>query len=50
LLFNITQDTVVRLLPPFLIEEKHVDSAVRILKRHLGAAQKAARQANVATA
>jgi len=50
LLFNITQDTVLRLLPPFLIEEKHVDSAVRILKRHLAAAQKAARQANVATA
>ena len=43
LLFNITQDTVVRLLPPFLIEEKHVDAAIRILKRHLAAAQKAAK-------
>ena len=26
LLFNITQDTVIRLLPPFLLEEKHVDA------------------------
>src|SRR5664279_1077595 len=39
LLFNITQDTVIRLLPPFLLEEKHVDAAMRILKRHLAAAQ-----------
>jgi len=45
LLFNITQDTVVRLLPPFLLEEKHVDAGVRILKRHLAAAQKAAKKA-----
>ena len=45
LLFNITQDTVVRLLPPFLLEEKHVDAGLRILKRHLAAAQKAEKQA-----
>src|SRR5208337_1839578 len=45
LLFNITQDTVVRLLPPFLLEEKHVDAGMRILKRHLAAAQKAEKQA-----
>ena len=45
LLFNITQDTVVRLLPPFLLEEKHVDAGIRILKRHLAIAQKAAKQA-----
>jgi acetylornithine/N-succinyldiaminopimelate aminotransferase len=45
LLFNITQDTVIRLLPPFLLEEKHVDAGVRILKRHLAAAQKAAKKA-----
>ena len=45
LLFNITQDTVVRLLPPFLLEEKHVDAGVRILKRHLAIAQKAAKRA-----
>jgi predicted acetylornithine/succinylornithine family transaminase len=48
LLINITQDTVVRMLPPFLLEEKHVDAGVRILKRHLAAAQKAAKQAKVA--
>jgi len=48
LLFNITQDTVVRFLPPFLLEEKHVDAGIRILKRHLTAAQKAAKQAKVA--
>ncbi len=48
LLFNITQDNVVRFLPPFLIEEKHVDAAVRILKRHLAAAQKAAKKAKAA--
>jgi predicted acetylornithine/succinylornithine family transaminase len=45
LLFNITQDTVVRLLPPFLVEEKHVDAGIRILKRHLAAAQKATKKA-----
>ena len=45
LLVNITQDTVVRMLPPFLLEEKHVDAGVRILKRHLAAAQKATKQA-----
>ena len=45
LLINITQDTVVRVLPPFLLEEKHVDRGIRILKRQLAAAQKAAMQA-----
>ena len=34
-LFNSTQDTVVRFLPPFLLEEKHVDKGVRVLKRLL---------------
>jgi acetylornithine/N-succinyldiaminopimelate aminotransferase len=48
LLFNITQDTVVRFLPPFLLEEKHVDAGMRILKRQLADAQKAAKQAKVA--
>jgi predicted acetylornithine/succinylornithine family transaminase len=48
LLVNITQDTVVRMLPPFLIEEKHVDAGMRILKRHLAAAQKATKRAKVA--
>jgi len=41
LLVNVTQDTVVRMLPPFLLEEKHVDAGIRILKRQLTAAQKA---------
>ena len=48
LLFNITQDNVVRLLPPFLLEAKHVDAGVRILKRHLAAAQKEAKKTKVA--
>jgi len=40
LLFNVTQDTVLRFLPPFLLEEKHVDKGVRILRKLLAAAQK----------
>ncbi|HTS34257.1 MAG TPA: aspartate aminotransferase family protein [Candidatus Solibacter sp.] len=35
-LFNSTQDTVVRFLPPFLMEEKHVDKGIRVLKKLLG--------------
>jgi len=34
-LFNSTQDTVVRFLPPFLLQEAHVDKGIRILKRLL---------------
>jgi acetylornithine/N-succinyldiaminopimelate aminotransferase len=34
-LFNSTQDTVLRFLPPFLLEEKHVDKGIRTLKRVL---------------
>jgi acetylornithine/N-succinyldiaminopimelate aminotransferase len=34
-LFNSTQDTVVRFLPPFLLQEKHVDKGIRVLKRLL---------------
>src|SRR5579864_2664725 len=41
-LFNSTQDTVVRFLPPFLLEEKHVDKGIRVLKKLLGRKQKAA--------
>jgi acetylornithine/N-succinyldiaminopimelate aminotransferase len=41
-LFNSTQDTVVRFLPPFLMEEKHVDKAIRVLKKLLGKKRKAA--------
>jgi predicted acetylornithine/succinylornithine family transaminase len=45
LLINVTQDSVLRFLPPFLIQEKHVDVAMRILKRQLKAAQKDAKSA-----
>ena len=41
-LFNSTHDTVVRFLPPFLMEEKHVDKGIRVLKKLLGKAKKAA--------
>jgi acetylornithine/N-succinyldiaminopimelate aminotransferase len=43
LLINVTQDTVLRFLTPFLLQEKHVDAGVRILKKHLAAAQKQAK-------
>jgi len=35
-LFNSTQDTVLRFLPPFLLQEKHVDRGIRVLKKLLG--------------
>jgi acetylornithine/succinyldiaminopimelate/putrescine aminotransferase len=35
-LFNVTQDKVLRFLPPFLLEEKHVDKGIRVLKKLLG--------------
>jgi acetylornithine/N-succinyldiaminopimelate aminotransferase len=35
-LFNSTQDTVLRFLPPFLLQEKHVDKGIRVLKKFLG--------------
>jgi acetylornithine/N-succinyldiaminopimelate aminotransferase len=41
-LFNSTQDTVVRFLPPFLLEEKHVDKGIRVLKKLLGRKRTAA--------
>jgi len=41
-IFNSTQDTVVRFLPPFLLEEKHVDKGIRVLKKLLGKKRKAA--------
>ncbi len=41
-LFNSTQDTVVRFLPPFLLEEKHVDKGIRVLKKLLGKRRKVA--------
>jgi predicted acetylornithine/succinylornithine family transaminase len=41
-LFNSTQDTVVRFLPPFLMEEKHIDKGIRVLKKLLGKKRAAA--------
>ena len=43
LLINVTQDNVLRFLTPFLLEEKHVDSGIRILRKELAAAQKQAK-------
>ena len=34
-LFNSTQDTVLRFLPPFLLEEKHVDRGIKVLRKLL---------------
>jgi len=39
-LFNSTQDTVVRFLPPFLLQVKHVDKGIRVLKKLLGKKRK----------
>jgi acetylornithine/succinyldiaminopimelate/putrescine aminotransferase len=39
-LFNSTQDTVVRFLPAFLMEEKHVDRGIRVLSKLLGRRKK----------
>jgi predicted acetylornithine/succinylornithine family transaminase len=41
-LFNSTQDTVVRFLPPFLLQEQHVDKGIRVLRRFLGKRQRRA--------
>jgi acetylornithine/N-succinyldiaminopimelate aminotransferase len=41
-LFNSTQDTVLRFLPPFLMEEKHIDKGIRVLKKLLGRKRQAA--------
>ncbi|MGA3213758.1 MAG: aminotransferase class III-fold pyridoxal phosphate-dependent enzyme, partial [Terriglobales bacterium] len=32
---NSTQDTVLRFLPPYLLQEKHVDKALRMLRKLL---------------
>jgi acetylornithine/N-succinyldiaminopimelate aminotransferase len=41
-LFNSTQDTVLRFLPPFLLQEKHVDKGIRVLKKLLGKKRRSA--------
>jgi predicted acetylornithine/succinylornithine family transaminase len=43
LLINVTQDNVLRFLTPFLLEEKHVDAGMRILRKQLALAQKQAK-------
>ena len=43
-LINSTQDTVIRFLPPFLVQEKHVDKLIRVLKKLLGKKQTRANQ------
>jgi acetylornithine/N-succinyldiaminopimelate aminotransferase len=45
-LFNVTQDTVLRFLPPFLLEEKHVDRGIKVLKKLLGKKRKKAKVAS----
>ncbi len=50
LLFNVTQDDVLRFLTPFILEEKHVDKGMSILKKQLAAAQKQAKAEKKATA
>src|SRR5271169_6164900 len=35
-LFNSTQNTVLRFLPPFLLQKKHVDKGMRVLRKLLG--------------
>src|SRR5581483_772172 len=39
-LFNSTQETVLRFLPPFLLQEKHVDRGMRLLRKLLRKARK----------
>jgi acetylornithine/N-succinyldiaminopimelate aminotransferase len=50
LLINVTQDNVLRFLTPFLLEEKHVDKGVGILRKQLAAAQKQAKAEKKASA
>jgi len=40
-LFNSTQDTVVRFLPPFRLQEQHVDKGIRVLRKLLGKKRRA---------
>src|SRR5438067_1847718 len=49
-LFNSTQDTVLRFLPPFLLEEKHVDKAIRVLKKLLARKKQASERQPKASA
>jgi acetylornithine/N-succinyldiaminopimelate aminotransferase len=44
-LFNSTHDTVLRFLPSFLLQEKHVDKGIRVVRKLLQEAKKAAKSA-----
>jgi acetylornithine/succinyldiaminopimelate/putrescine aminotransferase len=44
-LFNSTHETVLRFLPSFLIQEKHVDKGIRVVRKLLREAKKAAKSA-----
>ena len=44
-LFNSTHETVLRFLPSFLMQEKHVDRGIRVLRKLLREAKKAAKSA-----
>jgi len=47
-LFNSTQDTVLRFLPPYLLEEKHVDRGIKVLTKILRKQKRAGAQASAA--
>jgi predicted acetylornithine/succinylornithine family transaminase len=49
-LLNVTQDTVIRFLPPFLLEEKHVNQGIKVLKKLLQAKQKELKETQKAEA
>jgi acetylornithine/N-succinyldiaminopimelate aminotransferase len=49
-LLNVTQEKVLRFLPPFLLEEKHVDKGIKVLKKLLKVAQKEAKAERKASA
>ena len=49
-LFNSTHDTVLRFLPSFLVQEQHVDKGIRVLRKLLREAKKAAKASKSAAA
>jgi acetylornithine aminotransferase/acetylornithine/N-succinyldiaminopimelate aminotransferase len=46
ILINRTHETVLRFLPPFIIEKKHVDQVIRALDAALGATESAPNASN----
>jgi predicted acetylornithine/succinylornithine family transaminase len=45
-LINVTQDTVLRFLPPYLLEEKHVDKGIKVLRKLLKQSSKSLAASN----